>query len=57
MVLGEMSGLEVSARAESLRVQLQTGVMKNHYLQINPLRPLNCSVRGNSFSELHESDS
>jgi len=30
--------------------------MKNHNLQINPLRPLNCSVRGNSFSELHESD-
>jgi hypothetical protein len=49
-------GLEVSASADSRRVRLQTGAMKKHDLQINPLRLLNCSVEGNSSSELYESD-
>lgn len=46
----------MSARADSLRVRLCTGAVKKHHLQINPLRPLNCIVAGNSSSELHESD-
>jgi hypothetical protein len=46
----------VSAKADSLRARLHTGAVKKHHLHINPLRPLNCIVAGNSSSELHESD-
>jgi hypothetical protein len=47
----------VSARADTLRLRLQSDAMKKHDLQINPLRLLICLVERNSSSdELHESD-
>src|SRR5260370_61200 len=54
--LSEISGLEVSARADSLRVPLQIGAVKKHHLRLNLLRPSNCTVEVNSSYELYESD-
>ena len=37
-------------------MRLQIGAMKKHNLRISLLRPLNCTVEGNSSSQLYESN-